>query len=152
MKKRSASRELARLCCRALDGKKAEGLRVLDVSEHSSITDYLVIATGTSEPHLRALRDEIEKTLDEARTRVVGREAAQESGWLVVDAFDVMIHLFTQEQRDHYRLEQLWKDAEEISLQELLAEPKRPARAKPASKPARRAAPAKPRAPKRRKS
>ncbi|MCR6654634.1 MAG: ribosome silencing factor [Opitutus sp.] len=92
--KSSSSLELVKLCCRALDEKKAGDLRVLDVSEQSSITDYLVIATGTSEPHLRALRIELEKAIDASHTRIVGMETAQESGWLVVDAFDVMVHLF----------------------------------------------------------
>jgi len=118
-----ASLELVKLCARALDEKKAEDLRVLDVSAQSSITDYLVLATGNSEPHLRALRVELEKVIDASGTRIVGMELAQESGWLVVDAFDVMVHLFTPEQRRKYQLERLWKDAVEISIPSLLAEP-----------------------------
>src|SRR5690606_16117313 len=78
----SASLDLVKLCCRALDEKKAIDLRVLDVSEQSSITDYLVIATGNSEPHLRALRIELEKALDASHTRIVGMEIVQESGWI----------------------------------------------------------------------
>jgi ribosome-associated protein len=119
--KPATSRELVKICCRALAEKKAEDLRVLDVSEQSSITDFLVIATGTSEPHLRALRVELTKALAEARTRLVGVEVAEESGWIVVDAFDVMVHLFTPEQRDRYSLESLWKDAVEVPVAKLLA-------------------------------
>jgi ribosome-associated protein len=115
--------ELVKLCARALDEKKAENLRVLDVSEQSSITDYLVLATGNSEPHLRALRVELEKAIDAAGTHIVGMDIAQESGWLVVDAFDVMVHIFTAENRKKYRLENLWKDAVEISVPGLLARP-----------------------------
>jgi ribosome-associated protein len=115
--------ELVKLCARALDEKKAEDLRVLDVSAQSSITDYLVLATGNSEPHLRALRVELEKVIDASGTRIVGMELAQESGWLVVDAFDVMVHLFTPEQRRKYQLERLWKDAVEIPIPTLLAVP-----------------------------
>jgi len=122
---RSASPALAtlKLVCRALDAKKAEDLRVLDVSAQSSITDYLVLATGTSEPHLRALRVELEKVLDEAKVHIVGMDTTQASGWLVVDAFDVMVHFFTPEKRKHYRLEALWKDATELSVSRLLTEP-----------------------------
>lgn len=116
----TGGRALVRLCCRALAEKKAEHLRVLDVSAHSSLTDYLVIATGTSEPHLRALRAELERVLEEARVRVVGRESAEASGWTVLDAFDVMVHLFTPAQRRHYALEGLWKDAREVSVAALL--------------------------------
>ena len=106
--------KLAQLCCRALDAKKAEDLLVLDVSAQSSITDYLVLATATSEPHLRALRMELEKTLDGAETRIIGVELTQESGWVVVDLFDVMVHLFLPEIRIHYALENLWKDAVKV--------------------------------------
>lgn len=102
------------MCCRVLDDKKAGDLAVLDVSEQSSITDYLILATATSEPHLRALRVEIEKALDAAAVKLVGIEARQESGWLVIDAFDVMIHLFLAEKRELYGLERLWRDAVEV--------------------------------------
>lgn len=118
--KTNAALELVKLCCRILDDKKAEELAVLEVAETSSITDYLVLATATSEPHLRALRVEIEKTLDAAGTRIVGMETAQESGWLVIDAFDVMIHLFLKETRERYGLERLWRDATEVSVAKLL--------------------------------
>lgn len=112
--------ELVKLCCRALDEKKAVDLRVLDVSEQSSITDYLVVATGTSDPHLRALRVELEKAIDASHTKIVGMETVQDSGWFVVDAFDVMIHLFAPDVRDRYGLENLWKDAVELSVPQLL--------------------------------
>ena len=115
---------LIKLCCGVLDDKKAEDLRVLDVSAQSSITDYLILATGTSEPHLRALRVEIEKMLDSGKVQIVGMETGQESGWIVIDLFDVMIHLFTPENRAKYRLEHLWKDAVEVSVSKLLAPPK----------------------------
>lgn len=112
--------ELVKLCVQVLDEKKAEELAVLKVAETSSITDYLVLATATSEPHLRALRVELEKALDGAKTRIVGMETAPESGWLVIDAFDVMVHLFLKEPRDRYGLERLWRDATEVSVSKLL--------------------------------
>lgn len=136
--KSSNSLELVKLCCRALDEKKAEDLRVLDVSEQSSITDYLVLATGTSDPHLRALRVELEKAIDASRNRIVGMETSQESGWIVVDIFDVMVHIFTPENRAKYGLENLWKDAVEVSVPKLfeVAEVKKPKKAAKAKKPA----------------
>jgi len=122
---------LVRMCCRALDEKKAADLRVLDVRELSSITDYLVIGTATSEPHVRALRVELEKTLDSVKTHIIGVESASESGWAVMDAFDVMIHVFTAETRSRYKLENLWRDGDDISVESLLAPPKVPAKRKP---------------------
>lgn len=123
----------------ALEEKKAGDLRVLDVSEKSTITDYLVLATGTSEPHLRALRVELEKVLDAAKVPIAGMDAGTYgSGWTVVDAYQIMMHVFTPEQRENYALEKLWKDAKDVDLPALLAEPK----AKPVRK-ATRSAPAK---------
>jgi len=123
----SPTLELVRLVCRALDAKKAEDLRVLDVRSLSSITDFMVLATGTSEPHLRALRVELEKVLDAAKVRIVGIDSNQASGWMVVDAFDLMVHVFTKDIRSAYGLENLWKDAVEISVPRLLAGPAKPA-------------------------
>jgi ribosome-associated protein len=115
--------ELVRICCRVLDDKKAGELTVLDVAEQSSITDYLVLATATSEPHLRALRIELEKTFDAANVKLVGEDAAQESGWVVLDAFDVMVHLFLKAQRENYALERLWRDAVPVDVAALLQPP-----------------------------
>jgi ribosome-associated protein len=134
------SLDLVRLCCRALDEKKAGDLRILDVRKLSSITDYLVIGTATSEPHVRALRVELEKALDSSKAHIVGFETARESGWVVMDAFDVMVHIFTPEKRDRYRLESLWRDGTEIPLKELLSPKKRPSKkaAKPKGKAVRK--------------
>jgi len=118
--KNSQALELLKLVVQALDAKKAEALCVLDVSEQSSITDYLILATGNSEPHLRALRVELEKVIDAQKVRILGMDTGRSSGWLVVDAFDVMVHLFTPENRDKYRMESLWKDATELPVSKLL--------------------------------
>jgi ribosome-associated protein len=134
--KNPAALEVVKLCCRVLDDKKASDLVVLDVAAQSSITDYLVLATATSEPHLRALRIELEKVLDSANVRIVGMDMNQESGWMVIDAFDVMLHLFLRETRERYGLERLWRDATEVSVGKMLAPPPKPAKrvAKPASR------------------
>ena len=119
--KKSATLDVVKLCCQVLDDKKSGELTVLNVGEQSSITDYLVVATATSEPHLRALRVELEKALDAAKVRIIGMETAMESGWVVVDAFDVMVHLFLGETREREGLERRWRDATEVSVPKLLA-------------------------------
>jgi ribosome-associated protein len=126
----------------ALEEKKAGDLRVLDVSEKSTITDYLVLATGTSEPHLRALRVELEKVLDAAKVPIAGMDAGTYgSGWTVVDAYQIMMHVFTPEQRENYALEKLWKDAKDVDLPTLLNEPKvKPVRKVARSAPAKKKA------------
>jgi ribosome-associated protein len=116
--------ELLKKLVRALDDKKVGDLRVLKVSAKSTITDYLVLATGNSEPHLRALRIEVERVLDESKQPIAGMEAGTYgSGWTVVDAYQIMTHLFTPEQRQNYALEKLWKDAQVLSVAELVAQP-----------------------------
>ena len=116
-----AARRLLKLVCQALDDKKAEDLLVLDVSKQSSITNYLVLATGTSDPHLRALRNELDRVIKQTNTRVVGVDAGSGSGWLVLDAFDLMVHVLTPENRARFRLESLWGDAPQVSWKRLSA-------------------------------
>lgn len=115
-RKANPTLKLLKMIVQALDAKKADDLRILDVSKQSTITDYLVLATGTSEPHLRALRITLEKALDEQKVRILGMDTGMASGWMVVDAFEVMVHLFTPENRDKYRMELLWKDATDLPL------------------------------------
>ena len=118
--KNTAAWETLKVCCGVLDDKKAGDIKVFDVAAQSSITDYLVLATATSEPHLRALRIELEKALDAQGTRIVGVEMAQESGWVVIDIFDVMVHLFLGPTREHYSLDRLWRDAAEVPVAKVL--------------------------------
>lgn len=101
----------------ALEDKKADHLKIMNVGGLSDITDYLVLATGNSEPHLRALRIEAEKVFDAAKVPIAGTEQGGfGSGWTVMDAFQIMVHFFTAEQRENYALDILWKDAAEVDL------------------------------------
>ena len=110
-------------CCQALDDRKAESLRVFDVRGRSPIADFLVFATGNSQPHLRALRGAVTAHLKDWSTRPRGGPDELQSGWIVVDAIDIVVHLFTEEMRDYYQLERLWGDAREIPVSELLEVP-----------------------------
>jgi ribosome-associated protein len=125
-------RRLLKLCHDVLDDRKAEQLVLLDVREKSSITDFFVIATATSQPHLKAMRGELDKALKARKVQLVGVDAEVGSGWMVIDAFDVMVHLFTGETRDFYRLEHLWKDARRVDPEDL--EPAKKKRTTPAKK------------------
>ena len=108
--------EIVKKCWKALDDKKADDIKVLDVRGKSPITNYFIIATANSEPHLRALAGELERTLKDLGVKSVGRDYNTSSGWVVVDAFDFMAHIFLPEQRGLYGIESLWKDAEEIKF------------------------------------
>ncbi len=108
--------EVVKKCWKVLDDKKAEDLKVLDVRGRSPITNYFIVATATSEPHLHALSNELDKTLKELGIKSVGREYNAGSGWVVVDGFDFMAHIFLPEQRGMYGIEALWKDAEILEI------------------------------------
>lgn len=112
---------LLALCCKTLDDTKAEDIVALDVRGLSSITNYLVLASALAEPHLRALRRDLDKALKDHKVKILGVDEGEFSGWAVVDAFEVMIHLFSPETRENYRLEALWKDAKPIDVDSLLA-------------------------------
>ncbi|MEL0098444.1 MAG: ribosome silencing factor [Opitutae bacterium] len=85
-----------KLACNSLLDKKAEDVRLLYFGEHSPLTDCFIIATGTSDPHLKALRDNLEKTLKENAVETLSRERFKPGGWLILDAIDFVVHLFSQ--------------------------------------------------------
>ena len=114
-------RRLLEVCCQAIDDTKGEDIVILDVSKQSSITNFLILATANSEPHLRALKRDLDQALKDHNVSVLGVDESEDSGWSVMDAFDVMIHLFTPEMRANYDLESLWKDARRIEAESLLA-------------------------------
>jgi ribosome-associated protein len=106
-------------CCQALDDTKADNILVLYLGEKSSITDYYIIASGMSKPHLKALSRTVDELLDEREVEPLIIDSVQNSGWVIVDAFDFMVHIFIPEQREYYNLESLWKDAEIIEVESL---------------------------------
>ncbi len=111
------SKTLALLCRTLADNKKAEDLVVLDVNKISSITDYFVIASGTSEPHLRAIAEEITETLKaDHDVRPRAKDGTLQTGWLVIDFFDVIVHVMRKEVRERYDLESLWGDAPRLRI------------------------------------
>jgi len=118
------SKQLALLCRELADNRKAENIVILDVRELSSVTDYFVVASGTSEPHLRAITDEITDKLrndHDLRPRAV--DGSLHTNWIVMDFFDVIVHVMRADMRERYNLEGLWGDAPQVK-----------ARRKPAAK------------------
>lgn len=121
------SRKLALLCRELADDKKAEDLVILDVSELSSVTDYFVIASGTSEPHLRAIVDEIADTLrEEHGLRPKAIDGGFHTAWVVLDFFDVIVHVMRKDVRERYDLETLWGDAPRLRRRRRTSGPKGP--------------------------
>ena len=106
------ARELALQCRDLADNKKAENIVILDVRKISSVTDFFVIASGSSEPHLRAIVEEITGMVrDEVGQRPRAVDGTVHGAWVVLDYFDVIVHVMRQDVRERYDLEGLWGDA-----------------------------------------
>ena len=114
---------LAVACARAAEEIQAEDIRVINLTGLSSLTDYMVVCSGTSLPHLRAVMRDVEKTLVEKhQVHPVNAEGNADSRWVVLDFIDVMVHIMHQEMRDLYGLEDLWVEGQEVQWQENAAE------------------------------
>jgi ribosome-associated protein len=107
----------ARLGAHAALGKKARALQALDLQTLSGIADYFLICTGSSTTHVRTIVETVEADLKAEGHRVVHREGVPESGWVLLDYGDVVIHVFLPETREFYGLERLWGDAPELPLE-----------------------------------
>jgi len=109
------SRKLALLCKDLADNKKAEDAIVLDLRKVSSVTDFFVLMSGTSEPHLRAIVDEIrDKLREDHNLRPNAVDGTLHGGWIVLDFFDVIVHIMRKDLREKYDLETLWGDAPRV--------------------------------------
>jgi ribosome-associated protein len=107
----------ARIGARAALGKKAESLLVLDVQSVSTIADFFVICSGNSTTQLRGIANAVEESLESEGARVLHREGMPESGWLLLDYGDVVVHVFLPDTREFYALERLWGDAPELPIE-----------------------------------
>lgn len=117
------SKKLALACREYADNRKAENMVVLDMRPVSTIADYFVIVTGTSEPHLRAISDEIEtKVLQNFGVRPRAVDGTIQGAWMVLDYFDVIVHIMRNDARERYDIESLWNDAPRLDVaKELVA-------------------------------
>lgn len=106
--------KLAKLCREIALDKKAEDVVILDLRGISVVADYFFICTGNSEPHLKAIADEIARRLRDRGVRVKGRDGFPPSRWIVMDYNDVLVHIFHPDLRERYALEQLWGDAKRV--------------------------------------
>mgnify|MGYP001942860794 CR=1 FL=1 len=112
--------ELAMACAKAAAEIQAEDIKVWDLRGLSTLTNFMVVCSGTSMPHLRAiLRDVKGHVQDWTGERPVNAEGKADTRWVVLDYINVMVHVMHEELREFYGLEQLWGDAKEIAVPEL---------------------------------
>ena len=113
-------KEIAVAVTKALDEKKGMDIKLLKIDRVSSLADYFLICTGTSNTHVKTLCDYAEYTLEELGEKMLGREGHRGNTWELLDFGTVVVHVFTDEARKFYDLERLWADAENVDLSEIL--------------------------------
>ena len=104
--------KLIKLCEEIAYDRKAENIIRLDLSEMSAVSDYFILCTATSEPHIRAISERIQRgVLEKLKVKPVHVDGSPESRWVIVDFGNLMVHIMTADSRELYQLEELWNDA-----------------------------------------
>lgn len=116
-------KELAIIAAKALDEKKGKEISAIEVTEQTTLADYFVIATGTSNTQINALSGAVEKAMKEqAEEDPLRREGYRDGTWVLLDYGCVVVHIFSEEAREFYSLERLWHDGRPLDLSGVLAE------------------------------
>ena len=114
--------EIAIAVTKALDEKKGKNIKLLHISDVSSLADYFLICTGTSNTHVKTLCDYAEFAMEQLGEPMLGREGHRGNSWELLDYGTIVVHVFTDEARKFYDLERLWADAENIDLTGIVIE------------------------------
>ena len=112
--------EIAIAVTKALDEKKGMNIKLLKIDRVSSLADYFLICTGTSNTHVKTLCDYAEFTLENLGETMLSREGHRGNAWELLDYGTIVVHVFTEEARKFYDLERLWADAEVIDLADIV--------------------------------
>jgi len=110
------AKDLALTLATAMNDKKGEEVRVLDLHGVCSFADYFVLATGGSDRHVRTLADAAVEAAARGGTKALGVEGKAIGRWVLVDLGEIVVHVFSEEARDYFGLERLWGDAEELAV------------------------------------
>ena len=115
-----SAKEVAYSVTKALDEKKGMDIKLLRIDEVSSLADYFLICTGTSNTHVKTLCDYAEYTMDQLGEKLLGREGHRGNSWELLDYGSVVVHVFTEEAREFYALERLWADGENVDISSII--------------------------------
>ena len=116
------AKQVAYEVTKALDDKKGMDIKLLKIDKVSSLADYFLICTGTSNTHVKTLCDYAEYTLEQMNEPMLGREGHRGNSWELLDYGTIVIHVFTDEARKFYDLERIWADAEQIDISDIVIE------------------------------
>lgn len=113
------SKKMALLAVEALEDKKAEDITIIDISEVSVFADYFIIADGSNRNQVQAMADSAEEALGRAGYDAKQIEGYQSANWILMDYKDIIVHVFSKEDRAFYDLERIWRDGKQISKEDL---------------------------------
>lgn len=113
------SKEMARIAYNALNDKKGEDIRIIDITGVSVLADFFIIANGNSDSQVNALVDNVEEELHKAGYTLRQREGRSSGNWVLLDFGDIIVHVFDKENRLFYDLERIWQDGKSVSAEEL---------------------------------
>lgn len=113
------SRELAKIAVMALQEKKAGNIKIIDISDVSSVGDYFIIADGSNPNQVQAMCSNVEEFMSKAGAPLKNREGYSNGGWILLDYYDIIIHIFMEEERSFYDLEHIWRDGRNILVGDL---------------------------------
>ena len=113
------SAKMALIAYNALDDKKGEAIKILDIHEISVLADYFIIASGRNRNQIQAMADNVEEALGRQGYEAKSIEGYKNAAWILLDYRDVVIHVFSEDDRDFYDLERIWRDGKEIGAEEL---------------------------------
>ena len=115
----NSSKEMAKLAYMALEEKKGEDIQVIEIKEISIIADYFIIANGTNATQVDALVDSVQETLSKHGYEPKRIEGVRSASWILMDYGDVIVHVFSKEDRLFYNLERIWRDGKTVSKDQL---------------------------------
>ncbi len=113
------SNEMAKIAVNALEDKKGHDIKIINIKEVSSMGDYLIIADGSNKNQVQAMCDNVEEFMHKAGYNLKNREGYAVGGWILLDYYDIIIHIFVEENRSFYDLEHIWRDGGLVSVGEL---------------------------------
>ena len=116
----STEKMMAQIACKAIDDKKGQDIKVIDIHTVSVIADYFVIASGSNSNQVQAIVDNVEEQLGRAGFEAKQIEGNRNSSWILMDYGDVIVHVFDEENRLFYDLERIWIDGKVLEIDEFL--------------------------------
>ncbi len=113
------SMDMVKIAYEALDNKKGEDIQIIEIKDISILADYLIIANGTNTSQVQALADNVEESLSKLGYEPRAIEGSRNSSWILMDYNDIIVHVFSKEDRLFYDLERIWRDGKRISIENL---------------------------------